>query len=1171
MRLSKIRLSGFKSFVDTTPVPLGSGITAIVGPNGCGKSNIIDAVRWVMGESSAKHLRGGSMADVIFSGSGSRKPVGQASIELVFDNADGSLGGQYAGFSEIAIRRQVNRDGQSAYILNGSRCRRRDITDVFLGTGLGPRSYSIIEQGTISRLIEARPEALRAYLEEAAGISLYKERRRETERRIRDTRENLERLDDMRGEVARQLDRLNDQARTAERYRSLKAEERQRQAELTWLRIRRLEADNDALQSDLDAQETALEARMAEQRRGERDMESLRAEQTAASDHLNAVQARYYERGSALATLEQQIRHDRDARARSQRELEQTQALIADNDAAMADDRREAQALEETIATETPALAEADQALSLADAEVSAAIKRLEDAREARDTVAEADRDAQRRIQLEQTWIEQQEARHHEQNRRLERIDAEWASLAAAEKEDTDHTAGTIEALTSERADIDEHVASLDARLAMARDERGPIQAELDAQRSALTAQQARLASLQTLQDEALGSDRDIARWLDSHGIDAGRRLAEQIDVMTGWEMAVEWVLERALEAIEWPDADGMDSVWTIPDSGEVMLFTGASTDGRNPAAPPRTSLAARVSGPVAVTDLLSRVHGAVDDDEARAWLAELAPGESVITPEGRWYGQGWLRLRATPDDPEAGVVARARAIEAVTARIDSTRTTISDAASRLAAVDTRLEDLESRRQVAVDRRHALDRDQAAAQARRESVQSRRAAREEQCARLAAERAELLESITAGQSALDAARARHREARAEAETAAQRQRPLDDDCRSAQAALDAAREAASAVRDRRQAVALRLERAETARQSRHQAIARLEQQDARLQARADDLQSAIDTLADPDEDHEAERQSLLAERAEAENALSAARQALDDREETLRRLDRERMQVEQAVRERREACESLRHRRIEIEARLKTEREQLESMSVATDTLAQALPAEAREADHAAELERLSSAITALGPINLAAIEEQATLAERKDYLDAQHTDLSAALETLENAIQRIDRETRSRFRSTFDAVNAGLQRLFPTLFGGGEAYLELTEADLLETGVTLMARPPGKRITNIHLLSGGEKALAAVALVFAIFELNPAPFCMLDEVDAPLDEANVGRFCDLLRSMSDHVQFIVITHNKTTMEAAGHLAGVTMAEPGVSRLVAVDVASAVEMTRDDT
>ncbi|AUB78088.1 chromosome segregation protein SMC [Spiribacter roseus] len=1161
MRLSKIRLSGFKSFVDTTPVALGSGITAIVGPNGCGKSNIIDAVRWVMGERSAKHLRGGSMADVIFSGSGSRKPVGQASIELVFDNADGSLGGQYAGFSEIAIRRQVNRDGQSAYFLNGSRCRRRDITDVFLGTGLGPRSYSIIEQGTISRLIEARPEALRGYLEEAAGISLYKERRRETERRIRDTRENLERLDDMRAEVARQLDRLNDQARTAERYRQLKADERQCHAELTLLRIRQLEAEQADLQTQRADAETALEARLAEQRRCERGMESVRAEQTAASDHLNAVQAEYYELGSTLAALEQRIRHDQETLSQSRQALEQTRAAIAENDRALSDDRDERQTLTATIDTETPALAAADQALAEAEQTVATAGARLDEAREQRDAVGQEHAEAERRMQLEQTRIDQLEARVADQDRRLARI-AEELDLQAGEDASADATdRADIEALVADREPLDARIAAADTQLAAAAEERQSLDARIDEQRSRLNACEARRESLQTLQDEALGRHDEMARWLQAQGLEGHRRLGDQLAVAPGWEMAVEWALERALEAVEAGDADP-----DTPQAGEVMLFS--AVPGAD--APP-DSLAAKVAGPAAVTDLLARIRTADSRAEARGWLSRLAPGESVMTADGAWYGHGWRRLRATATDPEAGVVARGRAIEAVTAEIAGARHALDDLMSRREATDARSADAKADRQRAVEARQSLDQALAAARARQQAAIDQQRAKAEQRQRLMRERTELTESRDEARAAIDRAVAERDAARVQVQSARDRRIPLDEALDTARAGLERARAAAAAARDQRQAVALRLERAETARQSRDQAIARLAAQASELQQRADELQATIDALGDPDATRANERQSLLSRRAERESALEAARRRLDDQAAMLRQLDTERSLAEQAVRERRETRDGLRHREVEVEARLADRREQFAALPVDGEAIAGALPEDADESAYIGELERLAAAIDALGAINLAAIDEQATLAERKTYLDDQQADLSAALETLENAIQRIDRETRSRFRATFDEVNAGLQRLFPTLFGGGEAYLEMTEANLLETGVTLMARPPGKRISNIHLLSGGEKALAAVALVFAIFELNPAPFCMLDEVDAPLDEANVGRFCDLLRSLSDRVQFIVITHNKATMEAASHLAGVTMAEPGVSRLVAVDVEAAVEMTAGET
>ena len=1166
MRLTRIRLSGFKSFVDTTPVPLGPGITAIVGPNGCGKSNIIDAVRWVMGERSARHLRGASMADVIFSGSRTRQPVGQASIELVFDNADGSLGGQYARFSEIAVRRQVNRDGQSAYFLNGSRCRRRDITDIFLGTGLGPRSYAIIEQGTISRLIEARPEALRAYLEEAAGISLYKARRQETERRMEDTRGHLDRLEDMRGEVGRQLERLTEQARTAERYRALKAQARQRQAELTLLRIRRLEDQQRQLQAEIEAEHRALEDGIAAQRDCERSMTARRAEQTAASEHLNTVQARYYELGSEIAALEQRIRHDRETRDRSEQELEQTRQSIAENESALAADRDERDALDRTIATEKSARTEAEAALKTAEREVEAAVSALDKARDRRSAVAGAQDGAEQRVQLEQARIEQLEARMDEQDQRLQSIDDALAAYGPDDESAEDGFDTRIQSLERERERLGERLETLEADRDAVRATLSTLETERARQQAALTQQQGRLESLRTLQSASLDGEGPVRRWLTDNGLDQTDRLADRIAVTPGWEAPVEWALGPMLSAVADGAGQRMAHHTTPPDAGAVMLFHDAP-GASPPRAVPPDSLAARVSGPAAALAPLARIRTADSAAEAVERLSRLAPGESVMTREGHWYGQGWAGFRAAADDPEASVVARARTIETLTAEVVTGKAALDDMAGRRARLDERMAETQAACQSARAQLQSVDQTLAATRARQQAARDQQAADQARQARLTREREALIAARGEAQSALQRARDDRDQARAETQAATQRRQPLDDAVSAAQQRLEQARAAAATARDQHQKAALRLERANTARASRDQAIERLEAQHRELQARAEQCRAAVQALSDPDETREEKRQTLLAERASAAHRLTEARHALETIDTALRTLDRERAEAERAVQARRDARETLRHRLAEVEARSGTQREQLEAMSVDVASVAQSLSPDATEAGQAAALERLTDAIEAMGPINLAAIDEQATLSERKAYLDRQHSDLTTALETLEAAIQRIDAETRTRFRDTFERVNAGLQRLFPTLFGGGEARLEMTEADLLETGVTLMARPPGKRITTIQLLSGGEKALAAMALVFAIFELNPAPFCMLDEVDAPLDDANVGRFCNLLHNLSDHIQFIVITHNKMTMEAAGHLAGVTMAEPGVSRLVAVDVESAVEMT----
>ena len=1174
MRLSKIRLNGFKSFVDATPVPLPGGITAIVGPNGCGKSNIIDAVRWVMGESSARHLRGGSMADVIFSGSRSRKPVGQASIELVFDNSDGALGGQYAGFAEIAIRRQVNRDGQSAYYLNGSRCRRRDITDVFLGTGLGPRSYSIIEQGTISRLIEAKPEELRGYLEEAAGISLYKERRRETERRMRDTRENLERLEDVRDEVGRQLEKLSQQAETAERYRALKAEERERRAELLLLRTRGLQQERAALQQELAERDNALESRIADQRGVEREMEALRASHAEQSDALNEIQGRFYQVGSDIARLEQRISHRRELRETSARELSRNNEALERVQAESAEDQKKLGLLQERLQTLNPEIESLDEALTRSTVSLEEAGKRLEAARAARDEQARRQADADRQAEVERARIEQLEARQLDRRRRTEQLATELGELDSDGDGDVADMAARIGVLEQERDQFDERIADLDEQIGFEAGQRDEHRDELDALREQRSELKARQTSLQTLQEAALGAESGAGEWLEAMGLGDGKRLGESLEVEAGWETAVEVVLQDALQAVAADDLARLGGQAEQLGGGAVMLYQPeAAVDGGPGSDAPAAGddrLLSRVKGPAPLQDLLAGVHVADDEQQALSRLASLPAGASVVTRRGRWFGRHWLRIQAAASDDQEGVLARGRALEALGAEIDQLDQAIAQREANYQEAMERVALLEERRAERADERGGVDRELAAARARLEAAEQQQARRRERRKTLLAEQQTLQEALEAGDRDIRTNREQLESALAMGKQAQAAMAPLDADCHSAREAVEAARLAADQLREQRQDVALRLETARTAGQSLEEAIARLQRQETGLSARNAELEQTLNEVSGSDDTLEAERQALLKKRAAVEEELAAARRALGEADEALRTLDIRRGEAESAIVDLREAAESARYRDYELKARLQTQTEQLQSLQVDPATVAEKLPETATESEWEKELERLDNRIRRLGPINLAAIDEHRTLSERKSYLDAQQADLSEALETLQNAIQKIDRETRSRFRETFDKVNSGLQRLFPRLFGGGQAYLEMTDDDLLETGVTLMARPPGKRITNIHLLSGGEKALAAVALVFAIFELNPAPFCMLDEVDAPLDEANVGRFCDLLAEMSERVQFIVITHNKATMTAASHLAGVTMAEPGVSRLVAVDIESAAALTEAD-
>jgi chromosome segregation protein len=1162
MRLTKIKLAGFKSFVDPTTVVLPGQLVGVVGPNGCGKSNIIDCVRWVMGESSAKHLRGESMTDVIFNGSVSRKPVGQASVELLFDNRDGGLGGQYAAYAEISVKRVVNRDGQSAYYLNGARCRRRDIMDVFLGTGLGPRSYAIIEQGMISRVVEAKPEELRTYLEEAAGISLYKERRKETERRMQDTRDNLDRLNDVRQEVSAQLEKLQRQAETAERYKVLKAEERTRRGELIALRIRSLTQELAGLDKGLNDGQTAVEAALAKQRQIEREIEQLRERYVEGSDALNEIQGRYYAIGSDIARIEQQIAHQRELRDKQGKELSRTLEALQELEQGVEQDQSKLDVLEQRLEEIQPEL-ELTREREEEAAEAAADAQDALDEWQARwDDFNRQAAEPVQTAQVERARIEQLERRGEELRARRERLQRErdGVQLDALEQE--------IEALSEEESSLrdeldvlSEQLETLQERHAELREQQDERRHELDEAKSELQAAQGRLASLETLQQAALGRDEGpLAAWLRAQGWGERERLAQLLEVAPGWERAVETVLGHALQAVVVDSLDDAEQALAGAPEGDLTVVESA----RAVAAAAPDLLLSKVNGPAVLAELLAGIRCADDRASAEAMRAELAPGASLITPDGLWLGRGWARLSAGGE--EAGVLAREREIQRLSEEIERLQERIRQAADALEESAAALADCEDQRDERQSERNELSRRLASLHAQLEGRQSRLNEYRQRRERMTEELAELAEQAWRGESEV-------REARVRLQAALERGEQLDEERerlqheRSERAErLNECRERLREQRDRRHELALKIESATTARRSMQEAIQRMRAQLERTTARRQELEAQLDEIGDPALDLSGQREALLQQRLDVEAQLTAARAALAESEQRLRELESGRVEADRRVQSLREALEGSRLKAQELKVRRQSEQERLLEIGLEVEALLAGLPPEATEVDWQQQLERLEARISRLGPINLAAIDEYQALQERAGYLERQYADLTDALETLEGAIRKIDRETRQRFKETYDKVNAGMQRIFPRLFGGGEGYLELTGEDLLETGVAIMARPPGKRITNIHLLSGGEKALTAVALVFAIFELNPSPFCMLDEVDAPLDEANVGRFCDMLVEMSARVQFIFITHNKVTMQIAEHLQGVTMHEPGVSRLVAVDVNEAVRL-----
>ncbi|WP_127477397.1 chromosome segregation protein SMC [Sulfurivermis fontis] len=1162
MRLSKIKLSGFKSFVDPTTIPLPSNLVGVVGPNGCGKSNVIDAVRWVMGESSAKHLRGDSMADVIFNGSTSRKPVGQATIELVFDNSDGQIGGQYAQYSEISISRTVTRDGQSIYHLNGSRCRRRDITDIFLGTGLGPRSYAIIEQGTISRLIEAKPEELRIFLEEAAGISKYKERRRETENRMKHTRENLDRLNDLREELDKQLAHLNRQARTAERYKELKQEERLIKGQLQALRWRALDGEARLVEGQISEQETGLEAQLARQRNAEAGIERLREEHVEATDTFNGVQSTFYSVGADIARLEQSIQHARERRQQQQADLNQVERSWNEAQAHMESDRRKLDELAAALSEQEPALESAQQEERLAAAALAAAEEAMHAWQGQWDEFNHQAAESSQTAQVERARLQHLEQQANQQRQRLQRLEEEQKMLS------TDALEEDVAVLREQQAEEEMQAAALQERvsdclnrIAAQREQNNATSGELDRLRAELHSRRGRHASLEALQQAALGKRQGaVTAWLERQDLAGAQRLAQGLSVERGWERAVETVLGSSLEAVCVEGIDPLAEVLQGLEQGHLTLFdtraSGAATSG---------TLASKVQAPWSLAGLLGGIYAAENLAEALALRPRLAAHESVITRDGLWLGSSWLRV-AREADEHAGVLQREQELRELNTALAQLEQQVGAAEQRLLDGREQLRRLEEEREALQRQLNEANRRAAEQKAQLSGKQARLEQIRQRHERLQAEAQELQRQQQDAEVEMEQARSRLHQALASMEENAIRREELSREREERRSALEQAREQARTAREAAHGIALRLQGMRTERSSTEQALERMANQLAMLAERREELRLALGEGDAPIQAMGEELAALLNRRMEVERQLAAARKRVEDIDHELRRLEHDRLATERQVQEVRSALERLRMHGQELKVRRQTLHESVTEAGFELDALLAEMPAQADEQGWEQQLDELGQKIQRLGPINLAAIDEYEQQSERKNYLDAQNKDLTEALETLENAIRKIDRETRTRFKETFDKVNKGLQEKFPRLFGGGHAYLELTGEDLLDTGVTVMARPPGKRNSTIHLLSGGEKALTAVALVFSIFDLNPSPFCMLDEVDAPLDEANVGRFCNMVKEMSERVQFIFITHNKATMELATHLTGVTMHEPGVSRMVAVDVDEAVEL-----
>jgi chromosome segregation protein len=1164
LRLSHIKLAGFKSFVDPTHIALPGQLVGIVGPNGCGKSNVIDALRWVLGESKASALRGESLQDVIFNGSGNRKPVSRASVELVFDNSLGKAAGQWTSYAEIAIRRVLRRDGDSSYYINNQHVRRKDVTDIFLGTGLGARAYAIIEQGMISRIIEARPEELRVFLEEAAGVSKYRDRRRETENRLADTRDNLLRLDDILRELDGQLERLADQAEVARQYRSLEQRRETVQQQL-WL-VRKQEA---AVQRARHAEAAAqarneLEAETARLREAEAHLEEARAQHFQASDALHVRQGELYECNAEVARLEQQIGFLAAQRERIAQQIAANERLLAQQHNLLQDvGQRVAHWQQEQGLTEARRAA-VEQRL----AEESARLPQVESAlRDAQARLTDAERSrthSQQQVQLAENQCAHLRRAIQQLEARGARLELERQALPVPDQAAQESLAHQIDEAGAQIVALQQRQVELQAKLPELESARREQRAALTLHERTQSQTEARLTALQQLQ-QRLDGNRAFQGWLARHGLDDLPRLWQSLRIDAGWEDALEAVLRERLNALRVERLEAV-AAWEMP-PGRLSVYDDAGS--RQPTAEIKglTPLQARVSCSDAVAgavlaEWLDAVYVAESLGAALAQRAQLPSGARYVTREGHLVDAGGVAFHA-PDGEVHGLLARQREIEQLETQLAGQREQCEGMKATLAMVEQACQQVEaeslplrSRLQEATQRQHALQLQLL------KLTQSNERSRE-RGRQIAAELGEVEAQIRVERDALQAAER-------EADAARERIESGRAALQSAQSALQAADQALREQRTRSQQAEREAQEIRFYAKTCVDKLADQQQEAHRLTVSLAQIEHDVELFraeaanSDDTEPRQA-LQASLARRAEFEQALAAARNGLEQAVQRLTGADHARQACERRLPDLRDRLAEWQLK--EQEARVHYE-QWAEHLADVDEEPLRAWLAEhpVRPAALQAELTRLGNEIAALGAVNLAALEELQSAEERREYLDAQATDLRQAMDTLEAAIRRIDRESRDLLMSTYEAVNRNLGELFPVLFGGGEAKLVLTGEEILDSGVQVMAQPPGKKNSTIHLLSGGEKALTAIALVFSLFQLNPAPFCLLDEVDAPLDDANTERLCNLIRRMSQRTQFVFISHNKLTMELAHQLVGVTMQEKGVSRVVAVDIEEALRL-----
>lgn len=1167
MRLNSIKLSGFKSFAEPTNFQLPGQLVGVVGPNGCGKSNIMDAVRWVLGESKASELRGESMQDVIFSGSGNRKGASRASVELVFSNEDARAGGQWNQFTEIAVKRTLTRDGTSSYFINNQPVRRRDVQDVFLGTGLGPRAYAIIGQGTISRIIESKPEELRLFLEEAAGVSKYKERRRETENRLKDTRENLTRVEDILRELNSNLDKLEKQAEVASQYRALQESGTLKLHQLWFLKHRDAASEQERVKNEVLAATNAFEERMAELRHGEAELETIRQAHYAASDELHTAQGSLAEAALEVSRLEERIRYVVEGRQRVEQRLVE---LKAQNEQWQSR-QTEAQDELEQIAEQIAAADEQSEVLAAQAEEQASNLPTVEDAVRAAQNRSNEQRtvvaSVQQQIQVLAAESRNIDDQRRQFNARRERLDGERRQLAAPDMD-------RLAELKTQYAVAEEAQGVADARLHELNDQVPALDEDRRNKQELVNAESgkqadlsARLDALRALQ-EKVQTEGKLKPWLARHGLEGLQGLWTRIHIETGWETALESALRERINALEVGRIETVRAFATDAPPAKLAFYTPPQAAIANTHQTlPRLSDLLRLGDAglkALLNDWLEGVYTAANIDEALAARSKLTHGEVIMTREGHAVSQFAVAFYA-PDSEQAGMLARAQEIENLERQLRAQALIAEESRSGLIRAEAAYTDasqrlITARREAGETqtRAHQLQVELLRLSQLAEQTSTRRGQLDSELAEVDGQLEELDERRATGE-------ARFEELDMQLATTQERHAELDEAVIAAERKLSEAREQLRSLERQAQEAQFSSRALAARRNELQRSIETSVQQVASNEQSAVQLQEELARLTDASA--QVGLEAALALKLDREAALGAKRSEYDDLTMRLRRSDEQRLQHEQSLQPLRDRITKLQLEEQAAQLGGAQFMEQLTAAEVNLEALAQNI------ADNnvklyglQGEIDRINREINALGAVNLAALDELTASRERKTFLDAQNADLNEAITTLEGAIHKIDLETRDLLGNTFNQVNEHFGRMFPSLFGGGQAKLVMTGDEILDAGVQVMAQPPGKKNSTIHLLSGGEKALTAIALVFAIFQLNPAPFCLLDEVDAPLDDANTERYAKLVKEMSKGTQFLFISHNKIAMEMAEQLIGVTMQEQGVSRIVAVDMEAAVSL-----